>query len=222
MSKSYHVHLVDRSSARRARFAREIIGHHLHVEIYESLDELNGVSSIRGSNDTRWSVILISDDQSIDFASAVNVLRGMDCYLPVIAYSNDPATSRQIVAAIQSGAADYMCFPQDFPLLRERIASVVETSRDLARRYQRQAQARARLARLSVRETEVLQATIEGATSRETADRLGLSPRTVEVHRAAILQKLEVGTSAAAIAVGIAGGLLDSSTTNDPLLSRAA
>lgn len=222
VSQSYHIHLIDHSSARRAHFAREIIGQRMHAEIYESLDELCALPAIGGSADAQRGAILISDDQTIDVPGSVHLLRERHCFLPVIAYSTEPTTSRRIVAAIQSGAADYMCFPQDLPLLRERVASVVETSRDLARRYQRQAQARASIACLSAREQEVLRATIEGATSRETADRLGLSPRTVEVHRAAILHKLGVATSAAAIAVGVAAGMLETSGGPEWALSRAA
>lgn len=46
------------------------------------------------------------------------------------------------------------------------------------------------LAALSPRERDILDAIIAGETSKETARRLSLSPRTVEVHRAHILKKL--------------------------------
>jgi DNA-binding NarL/FixJ family response regulator len=46
------------------------------------------------------------------------------------------------------------------------------------------------LASLSPRERDILEAIIAGETSKETARRLALSPRTVEVHRAHILKKL--------------------------------
>ena len=49
---------------------------------------------------------------------------------------------------------------------------------------------KAGLAALSPRERDILDAIIAGETSKETARRLSLSPRTVEVHRAHILKKL--------------------------------
>lgn len=53
-----------------------------------------------------------------------------------------------------------------------------------------------RLARLSSRELEVLQLVTEGLSSKEIGSRLGLSPRTIEAHRASMFDKLEVGTLA--------------------------
>lgn len=52
-----------------------------------------------------------------------------------------------------------------------------------------------RLERLSPREQDVLQLTLDGLTAAEMAARLGLSRRTVEVHRAGLLHKLEVAST---------------------------
>lgn len=53
---------------------------------------------------------------------------------------------------------------------------------------------------LSPREREVAQHVVNGRSSKEAAQALGLSPRTVEVHRAAILRKLGVRTTAEMVA----------------------
>ena len=55
---------------------------------------------------------------------------------------------------------------------------------------------------LAERECEVLQLPAEGATSKEIALALGLRPKTVENHRARILDKLGVSNSAAAVRAG--------------------
>ena len=62
--------------------------------------------------------------------------------------------------------------------------------------------------RLSQREQEVLRLTAEGATSKEIAAGLGLRPKTVENHRARILDKLGVVNTAAAVRVALARGLV--------------
>jgi DNA-binding NarL/FixJ family response regulator len=62
--------------------------------------------------------------------------------------------------------------------------------------------------RLSPREHEVLRLTAEGATSKEIAAGLGLRPKTVENHRARILDKLGVVNTAAAVRVALARGLV--------------
>ena len=55
---------------------------------------------------------------------------------------------------------------------------------------------------------EVLRLLADGATSKEIAFTLGLKPKTVETHRARILDKLGVANSAAAVRAGAARGLL--------------
>jgi two-component system response regulator NreC len=62
---------------------------------------------------------------------------------------------------------------------------------------------------LSDREREVLQLLAEGATSKEMAKVLGLTPKTVENHRARILDKLGVTNSAAAVRAAVASGLVN-------------
>jgi DNA-binding NarL/FixJ family response regulator len=61
---------------------------------------------------------------------------------------------------------------------------------------------------LSEREREVLQLLADGATSKEIAVVLGLKPKTVENHRARILDKLGVVNSAAAVRAAVAQGLV--------------
>lgn len=61
---------------------------------------------------------------------------------------------------------------------------------------------------LSDRECEVLQLLAEGGTSKEIAVSLGLRPKTVENHRARILDKLGVSNSAAAVRTAVARGLI--------------
>jgi DNA-binding NarL/FixJ family response regulator len=61
---------------------------------------------------------------------------------------------------------------------------------------------------LSQRECEVLQLLAEGATSKEIAVKLGLRPKTVENHRARILDKLGVSNSAAAVRTALSRGFI--------------
>ena len=62
---------------------------------------------------------------------------------------------------------------------------------------------------LSGRERQVLGLLAAGATSKEVAGRLGLSVKTVENHRANILEKLQVANTAAAVGLAHRHGLLD-------------
>ncbi len=68
---------------------------------------------------------------------------------------------------------------------------------------------------LTPREREILPLIVEGHTSREIAERLGISPRTVEQHRANLLRKLGLPNTASLIRYAMRRGLLQD--TKKPL-----
>ncbi|WP_129141681.1 response regulator transcription factor [Modicisalibacter coralii] len=98
--------------------------------------------------------------------------------------------------AMRAGAADVLLRPLAAGELRERVNWA--TRGDLARcRARRQRlDVGERFARLTPREREVLDGVVDGATSKAIAAELGISPKTVELHRARIMTKLEVDSLA--------------------------
>jgi DNA-binding CsgD family transcriptional regulator len=62
---------------------------------------------------------------------------------------------------------------------------------------------------LSEREREVLKLVAEGYASREIASVLGISPKTVEKHRANLLEKLDIRTTAGLVRYAVKQGLID-------------
>ena len=64
------------------------------------------------------------------------------------------------------------------------------------------------LARLSLREREILQLVVEGKSSIEAAKIIGLSPKTVETHRSRLMKKLEVADVVGLIKFGVQHGLI--------------
>jgi DNA-binding NarL/FixJ family response regulator len=62
---------------------------------------------------------------------------------------------------------------------------------------------------LTPREAEVLHFLVDGCGSKAIAGKLGLSPRTVEIHRSKLLKKLQVHTSMAAACIGAYAGFGD-------------
>jgi DNA-binding NarL/FixJ family response regulator len=65
-----------------------------------------------------------------------------------------------------------------------------------------------RLARLSTREREVLQLLAEGRTGSEIAQRLSLSPKTVETYRARLVEKLGIRDVAGLVRFAIQRGII--------------
>ena len=67
--------------------------------------------------------------------------------------------------------------------------------------------ASARVARLTPREREVLLGLVEGDTNKMLGKKLGISPRTVELHRAQVMSRLNAGNLAALIQLALAAGV---------------
>jgi len=111
------------------------------------------------------------------------------------------------VQAMKSGALDFLEKPFDDAQLVERIREAFEI--DARRRAQRSERDRIaeRLARLTRREREVLSLLVQGLSNKEVAERLEVSHRTVEVHRARIMHKMEAGSLAELVQAAVRYGL---------------
>ncbi|WP_153111506.1 response regulator transcription factor [Propionivibrio limicola] len=108
--------------------------------------------------------------------------------LPVIfltAHGDIPMTVR----AIKAGAKDFLTKPINGTELLERVEAALQS--DQARHCQQQtlARERQRLQQLTQRENEVMMLALAGNTNKGIAKQLGISYRTVEIHRSRILQK---------------------------------
>lgn len=92
--------------------------------------------------------------------------------------------------AFRNGAVDFLSKPIDEQDLIDAIQRAQDALERSLRRRAEKAETLALLAALTPRESEVLDRIAEGFTSRQIAEGLGLSTRTVESHRAAIGAKL--------------------------------
>ena len=98
----------------------------------------------------------------------------------------------QAVEAMKRGAVDFLEKPVDARRLAEVLARAMKCAADLGAG----ARARQRFARLSVREHEVVSLVAQGMTNKAIAESLCVAVRTVEVHRASAMAKLEVANMA--------------------------
>ncbi|NKC29478.1 response regulator transcription factor [Falsiroseomonas selenitidurans] len=106
------------------------------------------------------------------------------------------------VRMMKAGACDMLQKPFAGEALLDAAAAA------LARRDEAEAAqaAQRRLARLSPRETEVLQGMVAGHQNKVIAQRLGISPRTVEIHRANLMTKLEARSLSEAVRMAMTVG----------------
>jgi FixJ family two-component response regulator len=153
----------------------------------------------RYQNDGRPACLVL--DVRMPDSSGLQVQRELamrDATLPIIfttAFANVPMAVR----AMRKGAVDFLEKPFDSSVLLERIHEALKLDREGGeKRTQKEATAR-RLATLSAREREVMNLVISGKANKEIAYDLGLSSKTIEVHRARMMKKLQVTSLAALV-----------------------
>jgi FixJ family two-component response regulator len=115
--------------------------------------------------------------------------RGLDYPIVVVTAHGDVATTR---AALKAGAFDFIEKPFDDELLLKAIHAASTASAERRAYAARQSRFEQNLARLTPREREVLDQVLAGRHNREIAVLLSISPRTVEVYKARIMDKLDV------------------------------
>ena len=93
--------------------------------------------------------------------------------------------------AFKAGAAEFLEKPVNDEALLEALQNAVRQHVRSRQHHQADREARERYAQLSEREREVLGLIVEGLTNKEIGRALGLSPRTVETHRANLFAKLQ-------------------------------
>lgn len=109
--------------------------------------------------------------------------------LPIILITNH-ADIPMVVEAMREGAFDFLEKPVHHPDLLERIGAAIQKDANNRESIRRHADIRARYLTLSGREKEVLQLVVDGRANKVIALDLGLSERTVEVHRGNIMDKM--------------------------------
>lgn len=115
--------------------------------------------------------------------------RGIALPLIMVTAYGDVPTAR---AALKAGAFDFVEKPIEEERLVATLQAAIEAAQAERASAEEQAAFRARLARLTEREREVLDMVVEGRHNREIAEALAISARTVEVYRARMMEKLQV------------------------------
>ncbi len=111
--------------------------------------------------------------------------------LPIILVSAYPEV-HSAVEAIKKGAFDFLEKPVNGGMLVEKVQSALARSREMHAEQVASCVREARLALLTPKERQIADLVVAGKSSPKIADILGLSVRTVENHRARLMEKLHV------------------------------
>ena len=101
-----------------------------------------------------------------------------------------------VVSALKKGAADFLQKPVKIEILLPLIAKLLNEARENRMQSERQSLNEAMLSKLTPREQQVLERIVAGRLNKQIADDLGISIKTVEAHRASIMDKTNSGTVA--------------------------
>lgn len=184
------VHLVEDDPVLRAAF--RLLLEDAHLSVIDHADAESLLDSL-SDGEPAGCVLLDLRLPGMDGQEALISLRQRRSDVPVIMLtgSGDVAAA---VAAIKAGATDFLVKPVMPDKLLATVAEVLHGS--LANQLDRaqEEQQRQRLASLTPREREVADLVVAGYTSKEIGRILQISPRTVEVHRSHVMNKLEADT----------------------------
>jgi FixJ family two-component response regulator len=119
--------------------------------------------------------------------------RHIDVPVVVLTAHGDVATAR---AALKNGALDFLEKPIDDAMLLDVLRNALRIDRERRAAVTARTVSDRRTERLTQRERELLALIAAGHRNRDIARQLGISSRTVEVHKARIMEKLECSTLA--------------------------
>jgi two-component system, LuxR family, response regulator FixJ len=133
-------------------------------------------------------------------------LAEMQPALPVIIITGHGDIS-MAVQAMQAGALDFLEKPFDAERLVERVQFALEWDAHHRAQWQQRQAVAARRASLTEREREIMALMVTCLPSKQIAAKLGITQKTVEVHRKHVLEKMGVRTTASLVRIVTAAGL---------------
>ncbi|MCA8905591.1 MAG: DNA-binding response regulator, partial [Hyphomonas sp.] len=111
------------------------------------------------------------------------------------------------VKAMKAGAVDFVEKPYEKHVLVEALNRAFARLDERSQRDLLVDEAKGRIERLTPREHDVLVGLVEGQTNKAIADSLNISPRTVEIHRANLMEKLGATSLSAVLRIAFAAGV---------------
>jgi two-component system response regulator FixJ len=193
------VHLVDDDEAIRRSVGFMLKTSGFHVRTYESGDDL-----LKSASNLEAGCILLDIRMpGMDGLELQAALRDKGIGLPVIIMTGHGDVTLA-VQAMKAGAVDFIEKPFEKAVLLSAIDHGLERLRRSAASVDRADEAAVRLQALTPREREVLDGLAKGLPNKTIAYDLGISPRTVEIHRANLMSKLGVKSLSESLRIAFA------------------
>jgi two-component system, LuxR family, response regulator FixJ len=204
-STSTPIHVIDDDEAVRDSLAFLLRAAEMQVKTYASakafLDEFPGSAFGCVITDVR-----MPDMNGIDL---LRHLKTLNTDLPVIVITGHGEITIA-VEAMKIGAADFLEKPIDDELLLASVRSALRQQDRTIERHAERAEIERRMATLSGRERDVLGALVNGRMNKQIAFDLGISPRTVEIYRANLMNKMQAASLSDLVRMALVADLIRS------------
>lgn len=202
MTEGRLIHLVDDDEAIRhsASFMLRHAG--FRVKTYP-----DGVAFLANAEEAEAGCILLDVQMpGMDGLEVQEALNGRGVAMPVIVLTGhgDVAVA---VRAMKAGAVDFVEKPYAKQSLIDALTRAFERLEARRREDVLSDEARGLVERLTPREKDVLLGLVDGLTNKAIAETLDISPRTVEIHRANLMEKMEAGSLSTVLRIAFAAGI---------------
>jgi len=141
----------------------------------------------------------------MDGVDLLRTLKSIGCLLPVIVITGH-ADVTVAVQAMKAGAADFVEKPFESELILRLVRGCLEENDEAVDANARLVRVRRRLESLTARERQVLEHIIAGASNKQIAASLAISPRTVEIYRANVMSKMRADSLSELVRMTLAAG----------------
>ena len=199
------VHIIDDDDALRESLAFLLRTAGIEVQTYASakafLEALPDLSLSCVITDVR-----MPDMSGIDL---LRRLKELKIAVPVIVITGHGDVALA-VEAMKIGAVDFLEKPFDDEVLLASVEAALRQRGGQAKRDSERAEIDSLLAALSPRERDVLGGLVAGRANKQIAFDLGISPRTVEIYRANLMNKMQAGSLSDLVRMALVVGILGS------------
>lgn len=198
MKNKSTVYIVDDDAAMRSALSLLMETEKLNTMAFATAEEF-----LEHVNDSHAGCILL--DVRMPGLSGLDlqqILRQKQISMPVIimtGYADVPMA----VQAMKTGAVDFIEKPFDNDRLLQQVHFCLQKIGELQSEQDRQHTAEEKIGRLTRRERQVMDQLVAGHPNRVIAEKLGISPRTVEIHRARVMEKLEAHSLSDVVRLGL-------------------
>ena len=193
-----HVYVIDDDEVVASTLAQTLSRLGYTTEVYQ-----DPLVFLQNSMPVSPAVILL--DMRMPALSGVELQQRLNAIgrkTPIVFISGEFQTS-EIILAMKQGALDFLLKPFNLVDLLEAIETGLKKDHDLSALASQQLSLQARYASLTPREKEVCGLLAQGCLSKKIAVDLGITNATVKLHKARILEKLQV-TSMQQLAISLA------------------